>query len=41
MNKRWKKNMAPMLAAGHPGVRYVATACGSYGLDFNNRSAGR
>ncbi len=37
MNKRWKKNMAPMLATGHPGVRYVATACGSYGLDFNNK----
>ena len=37
MNKRWKKNTAPMLATGHPGVRYVATACGSYGLDFNNK----
>ena len=37
MNNRWKKNMAPMLATGHPGVRYVSTACGSYGLDFNNK----
>ena len=37
MNTRWKKNMAPMLATGHPDVRYIATACGSYGLDFNNK----
>jgi pyruvate ferredoxin oxidoreductase beta subunit len=37
MNKRWKKNTAPMLAAGHPNCRYVATACGSYGLDFTNK----
>ncbi len=37
MNNRWKKNTAPMLAAGHPDVRYIATACGSYGLDFNNK----
>ena len=29
--------MAPMLATGHPDCRYVATACGSYGLDFNNK----
>jgi pyruvate ferredoxin oxidoreductase beta subunit len=37
MNTRWKKNMAPMMAVGHPNVRYVATADGSYGLDFNNK----
>ena len=37
MNKRWKKNTAPMLSVGHPGLRYVATACASYGLDFTNK----
>ena len=37
MNHRWKKNTAPMLAAGHPDVRYIATACGSYGPDFTNK----
>ena len=37
MNKRWKKNMVPMLAAGHPECRYVATACASYGLDMTNK----
>jgi pyruvate ferredoxin oxidoreductase beta subunit len=37
MNKRWKKNTAPMLAVGHPDVKFVATANGSYGLDFNNK----
>ncbi len=37
MNRRWKKNTVPMLAAGHPDVRYVATACGSYGPDFTNK----
>jgi pyruvate ferredoxin oxidoreductase beta subunit len=29
--------MAPMLAVGHPDMKYVATACASYGLDFNNK----
>ena len=37
MNTRWKKNMAGMLAAGHPGVRYVATVCASYALDMMNK----
>ena len=37
MNTRWKKNMVPMLAAGHPECRYLATACGSYGLDMTNK----
>ncbi|MSQ05978.1 MAG: pyruvate synthase [Dehalococcoidia bacterium] len=37
MNKRWKKNMAPMLATGHPDCKYVATTCASYGLDFTNK----
>jgi pyruvate ferredoxin oxidoreductase beta subunit len=37
MNKRWKKNMAAMMAVGHPGVRYVATGCGSYAVDLMNK----
>ena len=37
MNTRWKKNMLPMLAAGHPECRYLATACASYGLDMTNK----
>ncbi len=37
MNTRWKKNMVGMLAAGHPECRYLATACGSYGLDMTNK----
>ena len=37
MNTRWKKNMAGMLAAGHPGVRYVATGCASYATDLMNK----
>ena len=32
MQKRWKKNMAAMMAVGHPGVRYVATGCASYAV---------
>src|ERR1700741_5401979 len=32
MHRRWKKNMAGMMAAGHPGCRDVATICMSYGL---------
>ena len=30
MQRRWKKNVAGMLAAGHPTVRYIGTACASY-----------
>ena len=37
MNKRWKKNVAGMIAAGHPECRYVATACASHSLDFMNK----
>ncbi len=37
MNTRWKKNMVGMLATGHPECRYLATACGSYGLDMTNK----
>ena len=29
MNRRWKKNMAGMIAAGHPGCNYVDTVCTS------------
>jgi len=37
MNKRWKKNTAGMLAAGHPNVRYIATGCASYATDMMNK----
>ncbi|MBI3079262.1 MAG: pyruvate synthase [Deltaproteobacteria bacterium] len=37
MQTRWKKNVAPMLAVGHPECRYVATACGSYAMDMMNK----
>ena len=30
MHTRWKKNVAGMLAAGHPTCRYVATACATF-----------
>lgn len=38
MQKRWKKNLAPMLAVGHPTCKYVATACATYPpLDYLNK----
>ena len=37
MHTRWKKNMAGMLAAGHPECRYVATVDASYAVDMMNR----
>jgi pyruvate ferredoxin oxidoreductase beta subunit len=37
LHRRWKKNMAAMLAAGHPECRYVGTVCASYAVDFMNR----
>jgi pyruvate ferredoxin oxidoreductase beta subunit len=38
MHRRWKKNVAPMLAVGHPTCRYVATASPGYPpLDFMNK----
>lgn len=38
MQRRWKKNVAPMLAVGHPTCRYVATASPAYPpLDFMNK----
>src|SRR3989442_2790668 len=36
MHHRWKKNMAGMLAAGHPTCRYIATMCMSYALQGMN-----
>src|SRR5438309_614918 len=36
MHHRWKKNMAGMLAAGHPECKYVATVDMSYGLQAMN-----
>jgi pyruvate ferredoxin oxidoreductase beta subunit len=36
MHRRWKKNMAGMMAAGHPECRYVSTICMSYGLHGMN-----
>ena len=37
MHRRWKKNTAAMLAAGHPDCKYVATVCASYALDMMNK----
>ena len=38
MQRRWKKNVAGMLAVGHPTCRYVATVCASFPqLDFLNK----
>ena len=35
---RWKKNVAAMLAVGHPNARYVATACATFPpLDYMNK----
>src|SRR6476620_4360037 len=30
MQKRWKKNVAPMLAVGHPTCKYIATASATF-----------
>ena len=37
IHKRWKKNTAGMLAAGHPECRYVATVCASYAVEMMNK----
>jgi len=37
LHKRWKKNVAGMLAAGHPECRFVSTVCASYALEMMNR----
>src|SRR5438105_635032 len=36
MHHRWKKNMAGMMAAGHPTCKYIATVCMSYPLQAMN-----
>jgi pyruvate ferredoxin oxidoreductase beta subunit len=36
MNARWKKNVAPLMAVGHPTVKYVATVSTSYALQAMN-----
>ncbi len=36
MNNRWKKNVAPLIAAGHPTCKYVATISTSYALQAMN-----
>jgi pyruvate ferredoxin oxidoreductase beta subunit len=36
--RRWKKNVAGMLAVGHPTCKYVATACATFPpLDYLNK----
>ncbi len=38
MHRRWKKNVAPMLAVGHPTARFFAAASATYPpLDFFNK----
>src|SRR6201998_3939697 len=37
IHKRWKKNMAGLMAAGHPECRYVATVCASYAVEMMNK----
>src|SRR5438445_5496043 len=37
IHTRWKKNMAGMLAAGHPECRYVATVDASYAVEMMNK----
>jgi pyruvate ferredoxin oxidoreductase beta subunit len=36
MHRRWKKNVAPLMAAGHPTCKYVATVVPSYALQTMN-----
>ncbi len=37
MHTRWKKNVAGMLAAGHPECKYIGTVCASYAVEMMNR----
>jgi len=37
MKYRWKKNMAAMMAVGHPEVKYVATALAADPIDLYNK----
>lgn len=35
---RWKKNVAAMLAVGHPNLKFIATSCATYPpLDYMNK----
>jgi len=36
MHRQWKKNMAGLMAVGHPAVKYVATISTSYALQAMN-----
>jgi len=36
MHHRWKKNVAPLMIAGHPTVKYVGTISTSYALQAMN-----
>jgi pyruvate ferredoxin oxidoreductase beta subunit len=36
MHHRWKKNVVPLMLAGHPGVKYLATISTSYPLQAMN-----
>jgi pyruvate ferredoxin oxidoreductase beta subunit len=39
MQRRWKKNVAGMLAVGHPTCKYVATACATFPpTDYLNKT---
>lgn len=38
MQERWKKNLAAMLAIGHPNSKYIATACATFpATDYMNK----
>ena len=37
MHDQWKKNTAPMMAAGHPDCRYVATVVATDAIDSMNK----
>src|SRR5262249_54737333 len=38
MQRRWKKNVAGMLAVGHPTCKYIATACATFPpMDYMNK----
>ncbi|MDH2906128.1 MAG: thiamine pyrophosphate-dependent enzyme [Methanomassiliicoccales archaeon] len=38
MHEKWKKNLAPMIAIGHPNCKYVATACATFPpMDYMNK----
>jgi len=38
MHNKWKKNVAAMLAVGHPNCKYVATACATWPpMDYMNK----